>query len=356
MTDYPGLTLGATAMRVLTITNMWPAPDRPWYGVFVARQMNSLRHVDVDVEVLAIYGAESRFRTLLAYLRGALKVVALNFSANPPDLIHAHTGHCGVLACLQFRRPVVLSYVGYDLDVVPERPDDWRSRLQRRLFQQLSRLLAATIAKSERGRLHLPRSSQARNTVIPNGIDRELFKPLDRMQARHQLGEGGDVTPWVVFPADPARYSKHFELAEAAVAAARMRQPDLRLKVAYPVAPELMPIWMNAADAMLLTSRAEGSPNVVKEAMACDLPVVSVEVGDVAEIVGGARNCHVCRHDPKELGAALTGVITSLPERSDGRARTEHLALTAIAGRLRSVYEQALLRGPGPFGFVRTGR
>ena len=85
MTDYPGLTLGATAMRVLTITNMWPAPDRPWYGVFVARQMNSLGEVGVDVEVLAVYGAGSRLRTLIAYLRVALRVFRTQlFDKNPP--------------------------------------------------------------------------------------------------------------------------------------------------------------------------------------------------------------------------------------------------------------------------------
>jgi glycosyltransferase involved in cell wall biosynthesis len=314
--------------------------------------MNSLSAVGVEVEVVPIYGAGTPLRSLLAYLRAALKMLAVNFRRQPPDLIHAHTGHCGLLACLQLRAPVVISYVGYDLDITADRPDDWRTRLVRRFFQQLSRLVAGTIAKSERGRSRLPEVTQTRNSVIPNGVDRALFAPLDRAEARARLGLHEDERPWALFPSDPGRYNKRFELAEAAVKAAKRAIPDLELKIAYPVAPELMPVWMNAADVMLMSSRAEGSPNIVKEAMACDLPVVGVVVGDVPEIIDGTRHCHVCDPDPEPMAGAIAEVVTALPERSDGRARSDHLGLEAIALRVRDVYERARRRGPGPLGFL----
>jgi teichuronic acid biosynthesis glycosyltransferase TuaC len=339
-------------MRVLAITNMWPSDERPFYGVFVARQMNSLDSVGVEVEVLPIYGAGSPLRSLAAYVRAALTVLAINFRRRTPDVIHAHTAHCGLLACLQLRAPVVLSYVGYDLDITSDRPDTWRTRQTRYGFQQLSRLVAATIAKSARGRSRLPQRTQRRNTVIPNGVDRALFAPIPRAEARERLGHGDDDRPWALFPSDPGRFNKRFELAEAAVMAAQERAPELELKVAYPVDPDLMPAWMSAADVMVMSSRAEGSPNIVKEAMACDLPIVGVTVGDVPEIIDGTRHCYVCAAEPEDMAAAIVDVISALPERSDGRENTEHLGLIPIAARVREVYEMALRRGPGPLGFL----
>jgi teichuronic acid biosynthesis glycosyltransferase TuaC len=115
-----------------------------------------------------------------------------------------------------------------------------------------------------------------------------------------------------------------------------------------------MPVWMNAADVMIMSSRAEGSPNVVKEAMACDLPIVAAEVGDVAEVIGGTRHCHLHHWDPAaaEMGESIVEVVRAIPERSNGRDRTEHLGLEAVALRLREVYDRALERGPGPLGFL----
>lgn len=348
-------------LRVLTITNLWPEPERPWHGIFVARQMRSLPAVGVDVEVLAIAGSASPLRSLPAYLRAAVRALALNFQPRRYDLIHAHTGHCGVLACLQFRYPVVLSYVGYDLDVAAsaaDRPDTFHSKTARRLFRSLSWVVAATIAQSRRGRSRLPERTKGRNTVIPNGVDREAFAPADRAEARRRLGEAEDTRPWVLFSSDPLRYTKRFELAEAAVEAARREVPNLELKVVAGAAPELMPVWMNAADLMIMSSREEGSPNTVKEAMACDLPIVAVRVGDVAEIINGTRHCHLHPPDPAPaaMGASIVEVVQAIPERSNGRACTDHLGLEAVALRVREVYEQAVERRPGPFGFLRRRR
>jgi glycosyltransferase involved in cell wall biosynthesis len=297
----------------------------------------------VAIDVLAVDGGGSA----AGYLRAAARVLALNVAGRRYDVVHAQSGHCGVLAALQLRSPVVLSYMGYDLDGALDR----RVRgLEQRIFRSLSLAFAATIAKSARGRSALPAHGRSRNAVIPNGVDRELFGPRDRAESRRRLG--WDETPVILFAADPDDPLKDFALAEAAVERLRRRVPGVRLVTAGSIDPEEMPVWMGAADVLLLTSRSEGSPNVVKEAMACNLPIVSTDVGDVRDVFGGARHCHVCERDPDVLGGALAETLAASPERSDGRDRTGHLGSDVIAGRLAEVYVRAARRGPGLLGFL----
>lgn len=298
--------------------------------------------VSVDPEVIAIDGR------LRSYMRAALWVMSLNFQRSSYDLIHAYTGHSGVLACLQVRYPVVVSYVGYDLDRLSG-GRGLKSNAERFLFRHLSHFVASTIAQSTRNALRVPSRARGRTTVVPNGVDRRIFEPMSRADARLMLGWDGE--PTVLFPADPSREEKRFSLAQDAVDVARRRLPSLKLVTLSDVPPDEVPVWMNAADVLLLTSTGEGSPNVVKEAMACNLPVVSVDVGDVREIVSGARHCHVCPDDPHALAAAITAVV-SPTKRSDGRERSADLRLEQIAERIRRVYEEAIQRAPGPFGFL----
>jgi glycosyltransferase involved in cell wall biosynthesis len=284
--------MGEGRLRVLAVTNLWPRVDKPIQGVWTQRQLFSLTRHEVIVDVLPIAGREHALASLGVYARAAWEVLRLNLGRRRYDVVHAHTGHCGLLACLQVRYPVVMSYVGYDLDVQAENREGVRTKFERHVFRALSVFLAATIAKSRRGAQRLPARGRARNTVIPNGVDRERFAPVDRSAT-----------------------------------------------------------LMSAADLLLLTSVAEGSPNVVKEAMACDLPVVSVDVGDVREHLDGVRNCYVCSPDADRLADAIASVVAALPQRSDGRARSEHLGLDPIAERVCEVYRAALTRGPGLLGW-----
>jgi len=334
---------GKRPLRVLVVANQWPRPDLPYCGIMTRRQVESLGLVDVAADVLA-FGGGAR-----AYLRPAVRMLGLNFGPHRYDLVHAHTGHSGLLSCLQLRYPVVLTYVGYDLDVPAEDREGARTKLERLVFRYLSVVVAGTIAKSARGRARVP--GRARNALLPNGVDHELFRPLPRDEARRRLG--WDDRPRVLFAADPRRFTKRFELAREAVELAREQIPDLELAVCDSVEPDDVPLWMNAADVLLLTSVAEGSPNVVKEAMACDLPIVSVDVGDVAEVTSGARHCHVCPPDPAALADALRSVVAALPDRSDGRSRVAHLRPERTSRRLLEIYIEACGRGPGPLGFLR---
>jgi len=219
------------------------------------------------------------------------------------------------------------------------------------LFRRLSALLAATVSQSMRGHRALPASGLERNHVIPNGVDRSMFQPLPHEEARRKVGWPSGV-PIVLFTGDPALTTKRFPLAVQAVAFASRAVGAIRLEVSDRSEPDAMPLLMNASDALILTSVSEGSPSVVKEAMACNLPVVATDVGDIREMTRGASLCHVCEPSPDALGAALVDVLRARPRRSDGRDRTLDLDSALIASRIRAVFEEAVVRGPGLFGFL----
>jgi teichuronic acid biosynthesis glycosyltransferase TuaC len=128
-------------------------------------------------------------------------------------------------------------------------------------------------------------------------------------------------------------------LARLACARAAEEIGDLELHVAERVAPEEMPVLMNAADCLLLTSTAEGSPNVVKEAMACDLPVVTTPVGDVRELLHAVEASWIVEPDAGALARALVECIRR-GGRADSRAATDQLDQRAVAQRILAIYER----------------
>jgi len=322
-------------LRVLFVTNMYPEAERPWYGSFLKTQAESLRQIGLDVEVLHVRGHTGP----RAYLSGAGRVASLNRKC-PFDVVHAHYGQCGVLGRLQVRAPLVISYLGSDLlgirdfdgSITP------RGRLEVAAFRQLSRLAAATITKSEEMAGVLPPGSRRRNTVIPNGVDLERFRPIPRDEARRLLGWNDDerVALWV----GDRRFAaiKNLPLAEAVCRRIAESVPEARLRVATRLPREDVPLWMSASDALLLTSHIEGSPNVVKEAMAAELPVVSTPVGDVPTRLRGLPGCHVRPPDVDALADALTEALHHgrVPE---ARAAMQPLSLPRVAARIASVYE-----------------
>jgi glycosyltransferase involved in cell wall biosynthesis len=154
----------------------------------------------------------------------------------------------------------------------------------------------------------------------------------------------------VLFNAGGAPVRKGLDLAEAAMGQAESVAGTIRFEVMRGgIPPERVPLLMNAADCLLVTSRSEGSPVVVKEALACNLPIVSVDVGDVAERLRGVWPSFIVERDPKQIARALIEVL-SAKKRSNGRERVAELSETRIAERIRSIYSsirpQFTNRGP----------
>ena len=320
---------------VLIVTNMWPHSGRPKYGIFVSRQIESLKSQGLSCRVLFIEG----YRTRWEYARAALHIFRLNWSRRRPSIIHGHGGETGLVVRCFVRGPVVVSYCGDDLLGTPRADASmlYAHRLRRIILRQQARLLTATITKSAEMEATLPRSVRGRNTVIPNGVDRSLFRPQPRRDARLELG-WPSAERIVLFGSDPAVERKRYWLAEAACRKAERRIGPIRLEVASDVSPERMPRLMVAADCLLLTSVHEGSPNVVKEAVACGLPVVSTDVGDVRQILHAVEPSWVCSPDPADLAAALVECLAER-RRSNGWERSAQLGQDQIALRLLQLYQ-----------------
>lgn len=322
------------SLKVLFVTSMWPDDVRPWYGPFVKRQADSLEALGVKIDALPIRGYAGRG----AYGEAAAAVARLNRHC-PYDVVHAHYGHAGLVARLQFRAPLVVTYWGSDLLGTPrsEGGITLKTRIEAAVFRQLAPVCAATMTQSVQMEGRLPLSCRSRNHVIPAGIDLERFKPLGRDDARGQLG--WDPTRKVaLFAANPDLSTKNFPLAQEVCGRLSENGHPVDLRVAWGVDPDLIPVWMSAADALLFPSRSEGSPNVIKEAMAAELPIVSTPVGDVEERLRGVPGCFVRPSDPEELADALVAALAH-GRTPEARTAVAPLGMRAIGERVVSVYE-----------------
>lgn len=340
-------------MRTLVIVGGWPKPGHqiltgewktPKEGgmllPFVKSQVESLQRLGIQCDIWALSDHASGWRK---YLIGMLQI-RWRVNRVPYDLIHAHFGYCGWVARCQQRIPVVISFMGDDLLGTPA--SSGRATLSSRLIVQINRVVARTAAavivkSDEMARVVAPVHAY----VIPNGVDLEALRSISTRQARATLGWAED-RHYILFPNCPEVVRKNFPLAQAAVAyATRMAQKPLELVPLCNVPHAQVPLYMHAADVMIFTSLWEGSPNVVKEALACNLPVVSVAVGDVPELLAGVEPSAVCPRDPVVLGKKLAAILAN-GSRTNGREiiQQRRLELQSVAERVVQVYEAVLKR------------
>ncbi len=321
---------------VLVVTNMWPEPSRPAYGVFVERQVEALRAAGLRCDVLYVRGYMSK----AVYLRAALLFLRLTVTQRRRyRLVHVHGGEMALVARLFLMRPMVATYHGDD--VLGYKSDDGPvsrgSQLRSLIIRHQAALFSATITQSNEMHDRLPSHVQRNDTVIHCGVDSERFSPIDQSDARLKL-EWDDNERIALFAATkPYEPRKRIDLAKAAVEHAEADLGPIRLAIAENLPPESIPIMMNAADCLLLTSMAEGSPVVVKEALMCNLPIVATDVADVRETLTGVSPSAVCSHDPSELGAALVEVLNSR-RRSNGRSKRSDQDHANTVHRLLSLY------------------
>jgi glycosyltransferase involved in cell wall biosynthesis len=332
----PAFRTEMVSYNVLVVTNLWPTEADPSYGSFVKAQMESLGPLGVKFDVLFINGRESKWN----YLRG-VRQVRRQIRAKQYDLIHAHFGLSGWVARLQFRVPVVVSFMGDDVFGRPTRSGGitLTGHFLRISGFILARLANSVIVKSRQmaSKLRMPSAH-----VVPNGVDLNLFGPMEQSQARKVLGLDPGKK-FVLFPYNPEEARKRFDLIQAAVSLAREQVPSLELLMARGLPQEQVAIYMNAADVLVLASMFEGSPNAVKEAMATNLPVITVDVGDAAELIGPTAGCYLVRREATAMAEKIIEVCRR-GGRTNGREWIRKLSMEAVAKQIVEVYAAALRR------------
>lgn len=293
---------------------------------FFEHQVRALERQGVECTVMTVPGREGRDdgRSPTDYLRFWPEV--LREADDRYDLVHANFGLTAPMALTQRRLPVVTSLWGTDL-YGP--------------FGRVSEACAphcdAVVVMSAGMNEDLERDCD----VVPHGIDFDRFEPIPREEAQASIG-WDDGAYHVLFPYRPERGVKDYARAARVVSAVdRRRKVPVRLEVVTGVPQAEFPTYVNAADCLLLTSRREGSPNSVKEAMACNVPVVATDVGDVRERLATVEPSAVADTDAG-LVDGLERVLTA-EQRSNGRdVAAPDLSMERMGERLREVYERVL--------------
>ncbi|QLH77901.1 glycosyltransferase [Halosimplex rubrum] len=290
---------------------------------FFEQQVEVLERNGVTCTVVPVPGG-SRERSLAEYARFYARVLGAARGSDI-DLVHANYGLTAPAALAQPVRPVVLSLWGSDL-------------LGRygTVSEQCARFADEVVVMSAEMAAALDRDS----TVVPHGIDTDRFAPEPHEAALDAVGWDGDATH-VLFPYDTGRAEKNYPRAERVVERARDAvEGALELHAVSGVPHEEVPTYMNAADAMLLTSDREGSPNAVKEALSCNLPVVATPVGDVPDLLDGV-DCSAVADTDAALAEALAAALAPTTE-PNGRQRAREFGLERMGEGLLGVYERAL--------------
>ncbi len=319
------------AMKVLMITSEWPTEEHPYSGKFVAIQAELLKKQGIDISVFPFRGQRDPLK-YFSYWKQIRRILTTeNF-----DLIHAQFGQSGLLA-LPKKIPMVVTYRGTDLNgyASSEGKEGIRSKILRRISRCVATKADQIIVVSRQLSKQLPKGFDF--NIIPSGLDLSAIKPMDQLFARKHLGLPLNKKI-VFFPASPQKQIKRFKLAKEVFDRYQKKEEAL-LVTAGNLPFEDMVYYYNAADVLLFTSLKEGSPNAVKEALACNLPVVSVKVGDVEDRIGNIPGCYLSPSDSvDDIYKGLDQVI-SQSQNFEGRKYITSLDNDLLTKKVIDIYQ-----------------
>jgi teichuronic acid biosynthesis glycosyltransferase TuaC len=310
-------------MRVLIVTNFVPDAGAPQRGRWVRDQIDELERCGVEAVRFEFPPGRNEYLPATRRLRRLLRRERF-------DLVHAHYGLVGWCALLAGARPLLVSFHGTDVRHRLVGP------LSRRLAWRVDLVAAVSRAlfEPEDDRPGLP--AVPGSAVLPCGPDLRRFRPRSRAESRRELGLEPDGR-YLLFPANPARAEKRHDRAAALADAC-----GAELLTGGSIDPDQMPLWVNAANAVLVTSDYEGFGLAAIEALACDVPVLSTPVGVAPFALGGVRDTLCAPFQLERWRAAAAPLLDSPDPRVEGSARATTLSATRMAERTLEAYRAVL--------------
>lgn len=310
-------------MRVLVVTNFMPDEAAPQRGRWVRDQVDEVRRRGVEVDLFAFPPGRGEYVPATRRLKALLRKQRF-------DLVHAHYGLAGWVARLAGASPLIVTFHGTDVR------HHLVGHLSRRLAWRLDLVAGVSRAlfEPEDGRPGLP--AVPGSAVLPCGPDLSRFGPRPRAEARRRLGldpDGG----YLFFPANPGRPEKRHDRAAALAAAC-----GADLLTGGSIEPERMPLWLNAANAVLVTSEYEGFGMAAVEALACDVPVLSTDVGIAPYALRGVDGCLCAPFETATWAPVARRHLEAPDPRVDGAARAATLSAAGMAERVIEAYRAVL--------------
>jgi glycosyltransferase involved in cell wall biosynthesis len=313
-------------VRVLVVTNFEPDDSAPQRGRWVRDQIDEVRKRGIEVDVFSFPPGRNEYVPATRRLRALLRRERF-------DLVHAHYGLPGWCAKLAGADPLIVTFHGTDVRHGVVGPLSRRLAWRVDLVAAVSRALFTT----EDGRPGLPQVPGS--AVLPCGPDLERFFPTPRTQARAELGLDPEARI-LFFPANPSRPEKRHDRAAELAASC-----SAELRSGGAIDPERMPLWINAANAVLITSEYEGFGMAAVEAIACGVPVLSTPVGIAPYALAGIEGCLCAPFDLATWGAAAAGPLEAAEPHVAGADRAASLSAGRMAERVIEAYRD-VTRGP----------
>jgi glycosyltransferase involved in cell wall biosynthesis len=307
---------------------MSPDPSYPGRGSFVRNQVAALRELGVDVSEYWWAPGSRHYLPATRAIRRLLREQSF-------DIVHAHYGLPGWCARLAGARPLVVTFHGNDVR------HPVTGRLSRRLVGSLDVVapVSRALLEPENGIAGLP-EQPGRTAILPCGADLKRFRPIPRAEARQRLGLQADGR-YLLFPASPEREMKRFDRAEEVTGLT-----NAELLHGGTIEPEDLPLWINAANAVLVPSTNEGFGLVAVEALACDVPVLSTPVGIAPKLLRGIDGCLAAPFSAEAWATLARAHLDAPDPRVAGRARAELYSAETLAGRVLVAYRELLANTP----------
>jgi teichuronic acid biosynthesis glycosyltransferase TuaC len=309
-------------IRALLVTNMYPTPARPALGSFVRDQVDALRRIDgVELTVFAFEPGGTA-----AYVKAGRDLRRARHD-HSFDIVHAHFGLTAWPAFAAKGKAHAVTLHGTDLT----HPRSRAITLAALPFEDLVATVSAPLATQ------VPRwATRKQRAVLPAGVAVDRFRPIPRAQARTTLGLD-PAGPYLLFPADPKRPEKRYDRAAALAA-----EQNTRLLALGSTDPQQVPLWVNAANAVLVPSERESYGLAVLEALACDVPVLATPVGIAPEALNGIAGTLCAPFEEATWQEALEPHLTAKDPRVEGRATAQRHSTDRMAADVVAAWKNLI--------------